>query len=100
MAGHLALDPLVEMERFKKNGGVEWLKNVGLKSVHFTTFVAGDTSMFDEEELELLEDAILEDRARRGGDHEALKFRSFTCQSKIHLVFHMSSATVCALPEA
>jgi hypothetical protein len=60
MAGHLALDPPAETERFKKDGGVEWLKNVGLKSVRFTTFVAGDTLMFDEEELELLEDAILE----------------------------------------
>jgi hypothetical protein len=53
-------NPLAEMERFKKNGGVEWLKNFGLKSVHFTTLVAGDTSMLDEEELEELEESILE----------------------------------------
>jgi hypothetical protein len=53
-------NPLAEMERFKKNGGVDWLKGVGLKSVHFTTFVAGDTSKLDVEEVEEMEESILE----------------------------------------
>jgi hypothetical protein len=40
------------------------------------------------------------DRARGSGDHEALELYPFTCQSEIHLVFHVSLVTVCVLPEA
>jgi hypothetical protein len=35
-------DLLAEMEMFRDGGGVECLKDVSLKSVHFTTFAVGD----------------------------------------------------------
>jgi hypothetical protein len=54
----------LEMETFKKNGGVEWLKSIGLKSIHFTTFIADDTSVVDDEDLDFLETSIREWKER------------------------------------
>jgi len=35
-------DPELQMKTFKKRGGVEWLKGMGLKSIHFTALAEGD----------------------------------------------------------
>jgi hypothetical protein len=39
---HVRYDPLSEMKLFKNKGGVDWLKSLGLKSIHFTALGVGN----------------------------------------------------------
>jgi hypothetical protein len=40
--GSARYDPLSEMKMFKNKGGVDWLKSIGLKSIHFTALAVGN----------------------------------------------------------
>ena len=40
-------DPLSEMKMFQNKGGVDWLRSIGLKSIHFTALAVGDRPTAD-----------------------------------------------------